>query len=87
MCMPSTYEKKGKRSSRVRPILTEGAIVTTPRTAVSHVVTEHGIISLKGKTTWQRAEALISVADPAFRDELILAASKLGIWRQSNKKD
>jgi acyl-CoA hydrolase len=86
MCMPSTFDKKGALRSRIRPTLTEGSIVTTPRAAVSHVVTEQGVVCLKGMATWQRAEALISIAHPQFRDELVHAAEKLGIWRQSNKK-
>jgi acyl-CoA hydrolase len=40
---------------------------------------------MKGKSTWQRAEALINIAHPDFRDELIAQAQELNIWRQSNK--
>jgi len=52
---------------------------------VSCVVTEYGIVNLKGKSTWERAEALISIAHPDFRDELVLEAEKMGIWRRSNR--
>lgn len=64
--------------SRVVPTLTPGAAVTTPRTDVHWVVSEFGAARLKGRTTRQRAEALISLAHPDFRDELTRAASHLG---------
>ena len=44
----------------------------------------HDVI-MKGLSTWQRAEAIISVAHPQFRDELIADAEKMHIWRRSNK--
>ena len=44
------------------------------------------LIYLKGLTSWEKAEALISVAHPDFRDELIAEAEKLHIWRRSNKR-
>ncbi|NLW92565.1 MAG: hypothetical protein GXY34_13330, partial [Syntrophomonadaceae bacterium] len=50
-------------------------------------VTEHGKVNLKGMSTWQRAEALISVSDPQFRDELIKQAQEMKIWTKSNKID
>jgi acyl-CoA hydrolase len=56
--------------SRICPTLTPGAGVVTSRADVHYVVTEHGIAYLHGKTLRQRAEALISIADPKFRDEL-----------------
>ena len=58
--------------------------MTDPRTAVHMIVTEYGIASLKGKSTWERAEALISIAHPDFRDSLIKEAEKMNIWRRSN---
>jgi acyl-CoA hydrolase len=70
MCLASTYEKRGQRKSRIVLALTHGNIVTTPRTDVMYVVTEHGIVNLKGKSVAERAQALISIAHPDFRDEL-----------------
>jgi itaconate CoA-transferase len=52
--------------------------VTTPRTDVHYVVSEYGVARLKGRSTRERAEALISLAHPEFRDELTRAASELG---------
>ncbi|HZK43406.1 MAG TPA: acetyl-CoA hydrolase/transferase C-terminal domain-containing protein [Syntrophomonadaceae bacterium] len=86
ICMSSTYtDKEGNLISRIRPTLPEGTIVTVPRTISHYIVTEYGIIDLKGKSTWQRAELLISIAHPNFRDELVKEAQKLGIWRRTNK--
>ena len=85
LCMSSTYDKKGTTVSRIKPLLTEGAIVTVPRAFVSYLVTEYGMANLKGKSTWQRAEAIISLAHPAFRDDLVREAEKMGIWRRGNR--
>jgi 4-hydroxybutyrate CoA-transferase len=63
--------------SRIVPRLTPGAVVTTSRNDVDHVVTEYGIAKLRGKTVRERAQALISIAHPAFRDELEKAALEL----------
>ncbi len=63
--------------SRIVPSLDHGAIVTVPRTLADIVVTEFGIANLKGKTQRQRAEELIAVAHPDFRDYLEEEAKKL----------
>ncbi|SDI13402.1 acetyl-CoA hydrolase/transferase family protein [Desulfosporosinus hippei] len=87
ICMASTFtDKQGQVHSRIKPLLAHGAVVTDTRPAVHHVVTEHGIVNLKGLFTWQRAEALISVAHPDFREDLIKEADKLKLWRNSNKR-
>lgn len=86
LCTPSTrINEKGELESLIMPLLPRGAIVTTPRMAVDYIVTEYGAVCLKGKTTWERAELLISVAHPKFRDELIRQAEKMGIWKNSSK--
>lgn len=69
IAMPSTAAK-GK-ASRIVPLLSEGAAVTTSRNDVDYVVTEYGIAKLKGKTLRQRAEALIAIAHPDFRGGLM----------------
>ncbi len=68
LAMPSTAAK-GK-VSRIVALLSEGAAVTTSRNDVDYVVTEYGIAKLKGKTLMQRAEALIAIAHPDFREAL-----------------
>ena len=49
------------------------------------MVTEYGMVNLAGRSTWERAEMLISVAHPDFREELIQSAEEMKIWRRSNK--
>ncbi|MEG1773819.1 MAG: acetyl-CoA hydrolase/transferase C-terminal domain-containing protein, partial [Oscillospiraceae bacterium] len=68
IAMPSTAAKG--TISRIVPFLDHGAAVTTGRNDVSYIVTEYGVASLRGKTIRERAEALIGIAHPAFRDEL-----------------
>lgn len=86
ICTPSTRTlKDGTRESLIAPMLTPGAIVTTPRTATHNIVTEYGVANLKGKSTWERAESLINIAHPDFREGLIKAAEKNGIWKQTSK--
>jgi acyl-CoA hydrolase len=74
MCLSSTYEKGGRRESRIVATLTPGNIVTTPRSDVMYVVTEHGMVNLKGRSVAERATALISIAHPDFREQLTRAA-------------
>jgi acyl-CoA hydrolase len=86
VCCSSTYTtKEGELKSRILPTLETGSIVTDTRTNAHYIVTEYGKINLKGLSTWQRCEALISIAHPDFRDELIKEAEKMKIWRRSNK--
>lgn len=86
ICMTSTFkDKEGNLRSRIQPTFA-GDIVTDPRSQAYYLVTEFGIVNLVGMTTWERAEKLISIAHPDFRDELIKEAEKLSIWRRSNKR-
>ena len=70
ICLSSTYEKRGERRSRIVLSLTPGNIVTTPRSDVMYVVTEYGMVNLKGKSVAERAQGLIGLAHPDFREEL-----------------
>jgi acyl-CoA hydrolase len=74
ICLSSTCEVKGARVSRVVASLTPGNIVTTPRTDIMYVVTEYGMVNLKGKSLAERATALISIAHPDYREQLARAA-------------
>ncbi len=86
ICLSSTVTgKDGSVKSRIVPTLTPGSIATDPRSCVHYIVTEYGMVNLKGLSTWQRAEALISIAHPDFREQLIQDAEKMHIWRRSNK--
>lgn len=87
ICLSSSMKgKDGELKSRIVPTLTPGSICTDPRSTVQYLVTEYGMINLKGLNTWERAEKIISIAHPQFRDELIASAEKMGIWRKSNKR-
>jgi len=78
IALPSILVKKdGARLSKIVPTLKPGAGVTTSRNHVRFVVTEHGAAELYGKTIAQRAEALINIAAPEFRDELTRQAKAL----------
>jgi acyl-CoA hydrolase len=70
ICLSSTYDKRGERRSRIVLDLTAGNVVTTPRSDVMFVVTEYGMVNLKGKSVAERAQALIGIAHPDFREGL-----------------
>jgi acyl-CoA hydrolase len=79
ICLHSTRESKDSQLiSNIVPVLELGDMVTVPASDVSYIVTEYGIVNLKGKSVWQRAKALISIAHPAFRDALTETACKAG---------
>jgi acyl-CoA hydrolase len=70
---------KGGDMSRIVPFLKEGAGVVTSRADVHYVVTEFGSANLFGRNLRERAEALIGIADPRFREELEAAAKERGL--------
>lgn len=85
VCMTSSYtDRAGERHSRILPQF-GGDIVTDPRSQAYYIVTEYGAVNLAGRSTWERAEALISIAHPVFREELIRAAERQKLWRRSNQ--
>ena len=75
--LPSTA--KGDSISRIVPTLSPGTHVSTTKNDINYVVTEYGVAQLRGKTARQRAEALIGIAHPDFRQELRASARKLGV--------
>lgn len=79
-------KKTGQPESRIRPTLAPGSIVTDTRANIHYLCTEYGCVNLKGLTAWERAEAIIGLAHPDFRDQLIRDAEKMNIWRRSNKR-
>lgn len=86
ICMTSSFvDKAGVRRSRVLPHFS-GDIVTDPRSQAYYIVTEYGAVNLAGRSTWERAEMLVSIAHPDFRDSLIAAAEEQKIWRKSNRR-
>lgn len=86
ICMTSSFvDKAGTRRSRILPHF-GGDIVTDPRSQAYYIVTEYGAVNLAGRSTWERAERLISIAHPDFREELITAAEQQKIWRNSNRR-
>ena len=74
--LPSTAA--GGTVSRIRATLTPGSMVTTLKNTVDHVVTEHGVADMRGRSISQRATSLIAIADPQFRDALTRDAVALG---------
>ena len=86
ICMTSSFvDKEGIRQSRIVPHF-NGDIVTDPRSQAYYIVTEFGAVNLAGRSTWERAARLISIAHPDFREKLINAAEQQKIWRRSNKR-
>jgi len=63
--------------SRVVPCFKTGTAVTTPRMDTHYLVTEYGVVNLKGKSTRERALEIISIAHPAFRDDLLREAEDM----------
>jgi 4-hydroxybutyrate CoA-transferase len=76
----ATYASaKSGTISRIVDTLPEGSVVTTPRTDIDKVVTEFGVAELRGKSLRERAQALIAIAHPDFRDDLQRKAAARGL--------
>ena len=73
--LPSTAV--GGSVSRIRATLSPGSVVTTLKNTVDHIVTEHGVAEMRGRSISQRAQALIEIADPRFREDLTREARQL----------
>jgi 4-hydroxybutyrate CoA-transferase len=74
---PSSSLVKGRRVSRIVPMLEPGSVVTAQRAFVDYVVTEYGIAALRGKSLKQRAAVMIDIAHPEFREELRKEAKRI----------
>ena len=86
ICFPSTYtDKTGQIVSRILPSMREGSVVTDPRTQTHILVTEWGKADLAGRSTWEKAERIIGISHPQFRDHLVKCAEEMGIWRKTNR--
>ena len=82
ICLRSSYvDRLGIRHSCIVPQF-NGDIITSPRSQVYYIATEYGVINLEGASSWERAERIISIAHPDFRDWLIKEAEKQRIWRR-----
>lgn len=77
LCLQSSVVVDGRRISRVLTNVGPEMAVTTPRHQVDVVITEHGAAELAGRTVRERAEALVRIAHPDFRDELREAAERI----------
>lgn len=88
ICMASTYTDKltGETQSRIVPALSEGDVVTAPRSQVHQLATEWGCAMLAGYSIRERCERIIGLAHPDFRDKLFRDAEKLGLLRRSQGK-
>ena len=77
ICLASTHAKKdGSLKSNIVPCIPGGSTASAPRTVTQYVATEYGVANLAGKTLRERAEALIAIAHPDFRDELSAYAAQ-----------
>ena len=78
ICLQSTAVVEGVRKSRIIGDMSPHSVVTTPRHLTGVIVTEHGFADLRGLSVKERAQAMVSIAHPQFRDELADAAELLG---------
>jgi acyl-CoA hydrolase len=86
IAFPSSVVKKdGTRLSKIKPILTPGAIVTLSRNNIDYLVTEYGVAPMKARTVRQRVDNLIALAHPDIRAELRAEANRLMPFNSQNK--
>ena len=77
ICLNSARkDKEGNLKSNILPFIPGGSVVSAPRTMIQHVATEYGVVKLSGLTLRERANAMISIAHPAFREELARYAAE-----------
>lgn len=79
IALTSSLKKRITKSSRIVSSFPAGTAVTTLRSDVQYVATEYGCVNLQTLTIQDRARAMISLADPDFRDELAEQAKQIGI--------
>lgn len=78
VCLNATHKKKdGTLKSNIVPYIAGGSTVSAPRTMIQYVATEYGIAKLSGKTLRERAEAMVAISHPDFRDELLQYAQDI----------
>jgi len=88
ICHPATHMgKDGKLQSRIVGNFSYGTNPTLTRHMVDYIVTEYGVKKMRAQNVWVRAENMIELAHPQFRDELVEEANKLKIWTRTNKTD
>ncbi len=80
IALTSTAQTKHGKVSRIVPMLTQGAVVSIQRNIVDYVITEYGIAHLRHQPFHKRAQELIRIAHPDFRDELKFQMKKLEIY-------
>ncbi len=85
ICLSSTTTHGGQLLSRIVPNIKTFSAVTCPRSFAPTIVTEYGKANVVGKSTWKRAEMLIGLAHPDFRDGLVKAAQEQGLWTRTSK--
>lgn len=77
ICLNSARkDKEGNLKSNIVPFIPGGSVVSGPRTMIQYVATEYGVVKLSGLTVKERAQAMISIAHPDFREELAKYAAE-----------
>lgn len=88
VCLPSTHMgKDGVLQSRIVGNFAYGTNPTLTRHMIDYIVTEYGVKKMRAQNIWVRAENLIELAHPQFRDGLVEEANQLKIWTRTNKID